>query len=100
MCKDLQGPGGSRTRVMKRVFQGGVIFFVIFENGQYAAGQVFFMSPIPKSLRIWPQFQKITWTFTNKYFLKVCEILPFTSKNNRQKECFFLFFLGPQNGLI
>ena len=45
---------------MKRVFQGGVIFFAIFENEQYAAGQVFFMSPIPKSQRIWPQLQKIT----------------------------------------
>ena len=75
---------------MKRVFQGGVIFFAIFENEQYAAGQVFFMSPIPKSLRIWPQFQKITWTFTNKYFFESLRNPAFYFKEQSPKRMFFL----------
>ena len=71
--------------------------FSIFENGHYAADEVHtFMIPSPKNRRIWPRaysacaakfsLSKITGTLKNVYFLKIFKHLPFTSKNNRQKE--------------
>ena len=79
-------------------------FFSIFENGKYAADHIF-MSPIKKIGTAKFSLSKNHKDLKNQYlFLKICQYLPFTSINNRQKEnsklnfFIFLFSQKGQNG--
>ena len=86
-------------------------FFKIFENGHYAANQVYFYkSNYKKSAHAGHarqnfHFQKLTGTFSSNWilFVKICKYLPFTSKFKEQslkiKLKFKMFlFLFSKNG--
>ena len=54
--------------IYRRLGSSDIDFFAIFENGHYAADQVYFFSPIPKYRRIWPRARRMrgkVFTFKN-----------------------------------
>ena len=86
-----------------------ISFFSIFENSHYAAKQLYFYEfNSQKSANLAARAAKFSFPKNQRnlkiIFLKtICKYLPFTSKNNRQKEkkiikiIIFILFLDFQN---
>ena len=66
--------------------------YAIFEIGHIAGDQAHFGSSIPKNKSASFLYRALK----NEYFFNVCRYLPFTAKNNRQKEnlVIIIFFLN------